>query len=380
MAIKAVSVSQLNAYIKRLMASDPILMRAYVSGEIANLTRHSSGHWYFSLKDDQSSIRCFLPRDKVVTLRFELDEGIKINASGSVSVFERNGSYSFNIRDIDIQGEGELKKAFDLLMQRLNAEGLFAEERKRTLPTFPKKIAVLTSPTGAAIRDIISTVKRRNPLVDILIYPCLVQGEGAAETVVSGIRLINESFPDTDIMIVGRGGGSMDELWTFNEESVARAVAASEIPVISAVGHERDYVISDYAADVRAATPTAAAELAVPDINYYKDILRICSPAKMFYLLSEQMETKQRRLRQAGLSADAAVESVLNAAAHRLSMLKLNIESFDPMRQLEKGYAIAKTECGTWVSGVKNLSEGSRIRLIMKDGELDCLVENIKEN
>ncbi|MBQ4234326.1 MAG: exodeoxyribonuclease VII large subunit, partial [Firmicutes bacterium] len=294
--MRPVSVSQLNGYIKRTLATDPILSAVTVRGEISKLTFHSSGHVYFTLKDETSRLSCFLAADRVPGLRFELDEGMEILAEGSVSVYERGGYYSLNIRSVEAAGEGALNAAFEKLKAKLSAEGLFDERLKRKLPDFPRLIGVVTSPTGAAVHDIITTVKRRDPLADILIYPCLVQGPGAAASVCAGIEALNSQFPQIDVLIVGRGGGSKEDLWTFNEESVARAVRASKIPVISAVGHEVDVTICDLAADVRGATPTAAAELAVPQLSVYTDSMKASSPEKLGMILSQALEYSGQRM------------------------------------------------------------------------------------
>ena len=258
MALKPISVSQLNGYIKRILQTDPILGNVSVIGEISNLKFHGSGHIYFSLKDANSKINCFLPMDQRKYLRFELSEGMEITASGYLYLYERGGSYSLNIRDINVEGRGNLDLAFEQLKNRLEQEGLFDERYKKKLPLFPEKIAVVTSETGAAVRDIIKTIKSRNCMTDIIVFPCLVQGKQAGADIAKTIAKVNDLYPEIDVMIVGRGGGSKEELWAFNEEVVARSIFLSEIPVISAVGHETDFSISDWVADVRAATPTAA--------------------------------------------------------------------------------------------------------------------------
>ena len=351
--MKAVSVSQLNSYVGRILSTDPILCNIAVKGEVSNLTKHSSGHWYFSLKDAQSRLNCFLLSSRVMNLRFDIEEGMEITAYGNVSVYEKGGSYSLQIRDIEAEGEGTLKMAFDKLKKKLEAEGLFSVEHKRKIPAAPKKIGVVTSPTGAAIKDIISTVKRRNPMVDILLYPALVQGNGSAASVCEGIRTLNEKFPDLDVLIVGRGGGSIEDLWTFNEESVARAVYDSKIPVISAVGHEIDYVITDYVADLRGATPTAAAELAVPHVDNYKDRLQRLRPENMFMYLEDK----------------------IYHAEYRLKMLHAAISASDPSIPLSRGYSMVEKD-GTYVSSSKDLSAGDRITIHMTDGNV---IANISE-
>lgn len=356
------------------MANDPILMNISVFGELTNLTKHSSGHWYFSLKDENSTIRCFLPYDKVSKLRFDLDEGMSVTAYGSISVYEKGGSYSLIIRDIDVKGEGDLKKAFDLLVKKLASEGLFDDDKKKSLPEFPKNIGIVTSPTGAAVRDIITTIKRRNPLVNLLLFPCLVQGNGASESIIKGIEYFNKEHNDFDLIIIGRGGGSAEDLWAFNEESVARAIYASNLPIVSAVGHEVDYVISDYVADLRAATPTAAAELTVPDINYYKDIVAMSSPAKMFNLLLDKIVNYSEHIKHLKQSCDSAIESLFVDARHKIELLKSEIESYNPLNQLEKGYAVLKNKDGKWIVSESNVKINENISILLKDGELECQV------
>ncbi len=352
--MKAVSVSQLNTYIKRILSTDPILCNIAVKGEVSNLTKHASGHWYFSLKDDDSRINCFLPSSRVPSLRFDLDEGMEITAFGNVSVYERGGSYSLQIRDIEAEGEGTLKQAFEKLKRKLEEEGLFDPAHKRPIPSQPRRIGVVTSPTGAAIRDIISTVRRRNPSVDILLYPALVQGEGSAKSVCEGIETLNSKFPELDLLIVGRGGGSAEDLWTFNEESVARAVYASKIPVISAVGHEIDYVITDYVADLRGATPTAAAELAVPHIDTYKDRLRRLDPKILYGYLEEHVFDLERRLK----------------------IIKMAIDASDPGTVLSKGFAVVQ-KGDDYISDISKFSKGDTLKVRFAKGALIAKVTEV---
>lgn len=379
MAIKPVSVSQLNSYIKRILGTDPILMNVSVKGEISNLTKHSSGHWYFALKDEGSKINCFLPSNRVSSLRFELSEGMEITAYGSISVYEKGGYYSLNIRDIDIEGEGALKAAFENLKNKLSSEGLFDISHKKTLPVFPKNIGVVTSPTGAAVRDIITTVRRRNPMVNILVYPCQVQGEGSAESVCRGISYFNEQKPETDILIVGRGGGSAEDLWTFNEESVARAIYKSNIPVISAVGHEVDYLISDYVADVRGATPTAAAELAVPHIDNLKDRVRRGAPENLYPILAGKVRTMEIRIQALRNEADFSTKSMLSVLENRLALLKSELSISDPMAVLQRGYAIVKDKEGRWIMSSKDIKPGDKLEIVMKDGKICCAAAEVQD-
>ena len=374
MALKPVSVSQLNSYIQRIVKSDPILSNIGVSGEISNLKYHSSGHVYLDLKDEGSKIKCFIPSDRVQHLRFMLAEGMKVCAYGFINVYEPGGYYSLSVRSIEAEGEGELKKAFELLKQKLQDEGLFDEERKRQIPAFPKKVGIITSSTGAAVKDIITTIKRRNPFIDVLLYPCSVQGEGSAKDVASAIESFNRLFPETDVLIAGRGGGSAEDLWSFNEECVARAVFSSKIPVISAVGHEQDYVISDFAADMRAATPTAAAELVSPDISYIKDRIEHCSPLNMSAYLKNYIENSKLELDSCKRYLDDAMRQYISGLESRTDMLKMQSEALNPMAVLDKGYALVKLQ-NTVVSKAEVLTPGDEISLVFRDGRADCKVE-----
>lgn len=257
------SVAELNRWIKHVLERDERLGDVWVRGEISNFTHHTSGHMYFTLKDRDSKIRVVMFASYNRFLKFMPKDGTKALVRGSISAFERDGTYQLYAREMQPDGLGSLYLAFEQLKAKLEAEGLFAPERKRPLPAFPKRVGVVTSPTGAAIRDICTTIKRRYPMAEIVIAPAIVQGTEAPASIVTALQIIHEA-PDIDVLIVGRGGGSIEELWAFNDERVARAIAASRIPVISAVGHETDFTIADFVADLRAATPTAAAELAVP--------------------------------------------------------------------------------------------------------------------
>jgi len=378
--MKSITVSQLNRYIARVISTDPILMDVAVKGEISRITRHSSGNWFFDLKDSSSKIGCFLSAARVSTLRYELSEGMEFTVFGNISVFERSGSYSLFVTDIQAEGEGALAAAFEKLKRKLEAEGLFDAAHKKKLPDFPSKIGVVTSPTGAVIKDIAQTLKRRAPMVEILLYPALVQGQGSAATICEGIKFFNEKRPDTDIIIIGRGGGSLEDLWTFNEESVARAVYASKIPVISAVGHESDHVISDLAADVRASTPTAAAEICAPHIDNLKDRVRNCSPSETFRMLSDRIELQRSVLTRLKDGLDNAAVSKIDSLTARLRLAGTDLKASDPMAVLSSGYAAVKGHEGKWLSKAEGLSPGDCIKLIFKDGSADCSVNEVTLN
>ncbi|MBQ4067102.1 MAG: exodeoxyribonuclease VII large subunit, partial [Clostridia bacterium] len=261
----ALTVTELNEYIKDLFDLNPPLTDIYIKGEISNYKAHSSGHLYFTLKDEGGALKCVMFRASAFSLGFRPENGMKVTAHGRVSTFVRDGAYQLYCDSMEPEGVGSLYIAYEQLKKKLESEGLFAEERKKPLPKIPSRVGVVTSPTGAAVRDIINVCKRRFPYAEVIVYPALVQGDGAVASVAGGIEYFNKSNM-ADVLIVGRGGGSIEDLWAFNSELVARAVAASHIPVISAVGHETDFTICDFVADKRAPTPSAAAEIAVPDI------------------------------------------------------------------------------------------------------------------
>jgi exodeoxyribonuclease VII large subunit len=264
------SVNALTKYIKRKFDADPHLRDVHVRGEISNFKQHSSGHMYFTLKDEKARILAVMFSSQSRTMKFTPENGMKVIVKGEISVYEPSGQYQIYIKEMRPDGIGELFLAYEQLKQRLELEGLFAIETKKAIPLFPRTVGVITSPTGAAIRDVITTIKRRYPIANILVFPALVQGDNAAPSIAKAIAKAN-SMDEIDVLIVGRGGGSIEELWAFNEELVARAIFSSTIPIISAVGHETDFTIADFVADLRAPTPTAAAELAVPHIEELLD-------------------------------------------------------------------------------------------------------------
>lgn len=376
MALKPVTVSQLNEYISRVIATDPLLGAVVVKGEISNLKYHSTGHVYFSIIDAVSKINCFLPREYAKTLHYQLDDGMEVTLTGSVSVFKKNGTYSLYVRNVEVSGEGNLAIAFEKMKAKLSAEGLFDSAHKKPIPKFPDKIGVITSATGAAVKDILKILKNRNNLVDVMIFPVLVQGDGAAADISRMIEYVNAHFDDIDTLIVGRGGGSADDLWAFNEEPVARAIYQSRIPVISAVGHEIDFTISDLVADLRAETPTAAAQLAVPDtaqlaetLGTLKEHLYVQLSNKLMYhrLLIDNLaqEMKSRLSVQIG-----EMESVLERS-------RLILEENNPAKILENGYAVLTGEDGHVVTGTGQLSLDGRYVITLKDGFAKCTITEI---
>jgi len=318
---RVLSVLELTRYIKGRMESDPNLANVWVRGEISNFTHHTSGHMYFTLKDAGSRIKAIMFVSHNRRLPFIPKDGTKVIANGHISIYERDGQYQLYVTQMQPDGIGSLYLAFEQLKQKLAAEGLFAAEAKKPIPKFPRAVGVITSPTGAAIRDIITTLQRRNPAVHILLYPVLVQGTQAAASIVRAIEVMNERN-EVDVLIVGRGGGSLEELWAFNEEPVARAIYASRIPIISAVGHETDFTIADFVADLRAATPTAAAELAVPHALELKQQLAYAEQSLLRGLKRMLDRQKERLARLQRSPALLYPERLLQQPAERLDRLQ----------------------------------------------------------
>lgn len=393
-----VTVTQLNEYVKSLLGVDPLLRGLSLRGEISNFKRHSSGHLYFSLKDAQSVIRCVMFRQNAFSLRFAPRDGMQVVLRGYVSVYTRDGQYQFYCEGMQADGVGALYQQFERNKARFAEEGLFDEAHKRPLPLLARRIGVVTSPTGAVIRDIIRVSHRRNPSVDILLYPCKVQGEGASESICAGIRALNAQ--DVDVIIVGRGGGSLEDLWAFNEESVVRAVYASRIPIISAVGHETDFALSDFAADVRASTPSNAAELAVLDV---RDAMQhVDSLASALHAAAlHQVEIKEKQLaalreraalRNAHLLFDrqlAALDekrrqldqcalSAVNLRSTELAHLTARLRALDPEQVLRRGYALARI-AGDTVTRVGQAKEGDALTVRVSDGRIHATVTRTEE-
>lgn len=385
-----VRVRQLNNYIGRILRNDPMLSSISVLGEISNLKFHSSGHVYFSLKDSDSKVNCFLAAGNLQYISVPLEEGTEIIASGYISVYERGGYYSLNVRNIEINGAGQLALRFEELKKKLEREGLFDVDMKKPLPVFPQKVAVVTSETGAAVQDIIKTIKEKNNYTDILIFPVLVQGPAAASDIASTIDVINSSHSDVNVIIVGRGGGSMEELWAFNEEKVARSIFNSKIPVISAVGHETDFTISDFVADFRATTPTAAGEAAVPDIRELLNSIDRIKEESRFNLINlinisttglEALNPLaftghiQSRIDYEQMNADRIVEEMKSAINDRIvfgndkiKMLKEIIEASNPKSILMRGYSVVTDSEGKIINTAESLKPGDTVTIETSKG------------
>lgn len=402
MAAKPIKVSQLNNYIKRILQSDPLLGNISVTGEISNLKFHSSGHVYFSLKDEASRINCFLAADNVRHIRYELSEGMEIVVDGYIYLYERGGSYSINVQNIEVAGAGALSIAFENLKNKLLSEGIFDEAHKKPLPFFPHNIAVVTSDTGAAVRDIVKIIKSRNNIVNVYICPVLVQGPNAAADISSMIDELNETMPQLDIIITGRGGGSAEELWAFNEETVARSIYNSKIPVISAVGHETDFTIADFAADKRAETPTAAAVMAVPDIS---QLQLTCSDLadKLDAAISSFIEMKQitlegmnsdnltlwinnslqlYSLRLDGLYSDIAgsADSIIYDNTNNITKLRETLDNLNPERILAMGYCAVSDKNGRLVSSALALEANDEVTITVSDGSAEAQIISVRRN
>ena len=393
------SVSSVNQYIKSLFMDDFALNHIYVRGEVSNCKYHSSGHIYFTLKDRGGAIACVMFAGNRKGLNFRMTEGMAVIVFGSGSVYEIDGRYQLYAREIMQEGAGKLYEAYEALKKKLLAEGLFDEEHKLDIPKYPKRLGVVTARTGAAVQDIINVSLRRNPWLQIVFCPATVQGEGAVQSVVRGIRALEEA--GVDVMIVGRGGGSIEDLWAFNEEMVARAVYDCKIPVISAVGHETDTTIIDYVADLRAPTPSAAAELAVPDMRIvlgqlqgYEEALeaameqimalcrqRVDSYARVFRHLNPQSRLNDRRQRLMEIEdrLRLGMERRIEQAKSELAIRTQQLEGVSPLRQLERGYAYVSDEDGHGVASAEQVTVGQHLFLDVKDGMIESEVTAIQK-
>ncbi len=390
------TVTQINNYIKAILDKVPVLQNVWIKGEISNFKLHSSGHIYLTLKDEGAVLKAVMFKSAAASLKFKPADGMKILARGRISVYEAGGQYQMYIEEMEAEGTGDLYARFEELKKRLSDEGLFDEKRKKPIPKFPAKIGIVTSPTGAAIRDMVNVLRRRCPMVSAVIYPCLVQGENASRSIVEGIEYFN-SHKNVDVIIVGRGGGSIEDLWAFNEEITARAVAASLIPVISAVGHEIDFTICDFVADLRAPTPSAAAELAVPDIIELKRAIDSYSNRLSISLKSKldsqyrQLELLSKRsvftrfnkiLEEREQTIDFMFDRFLNAYKNKaevaeklFSALCGKLSALNPLSIFERGYCTALKD-GKAINCINQVETGDKIILRVTDGELDCDVIN----
>lgn len=396
MKLRALDISEVNSYIKRILTNDPILYNLRVKGEISNFKVHSSGNVYLSLKDEKSKLNCIIFKSNY-DKSLNLDNGVKIIASGYISVYERDGAYQLYINEVEIEGIGNLYIEFNKLKEKLKKEGLFDTKYKKEIPKMPRSIGVITSPTGAVIRDIINVTKRRFPKVDIKLYPVNVQGDKSASDICEGIEFFNR-MENVDTIIVGRGGGSLEELWSFNEEIVAREIFKSKIPIISAVGHETDFTICDFVSDMRAPTPSAAAEIATPDLSeiYYKlNTIRnrmnrslnnqvILDNEKLNntfdkinnYMKNYIVRDKVIQLDQIYDKINLRLEQKLETSKEKLSKKAALLHNLSPLATISRGYSIVEKN-GQVINSIEEVNITDDINITLTDGSLECNVNKI---
>ncbi len=393
------TVRQVNSYIKNMFAQDFMLSRIYVKGEISNCKYHTSGHIYFSLKDESGTIACVMFAGQRSGLSFRLQEGQQVIVLGSVSVYERSGQYQLYAREIILDGAGALYEKFEALKKELSEMGMFAQEYKRPIPKYIHTLGIVTAPAGAAVRDIINISGRRNPYVQLILYPAQVQGAGAADSIVRGIHALEKK--KVDVMIVGRGGGSIEDLWAFNEEKVARAIFECSIPVISAVGHETDTTIADFAADLRAPTPSAAAELAVYDYRearermqgyresiYRQMSLKISEKRSVLERLNMRLNyahprQKLNESRQYAVELENRLRQImkekLDVNRHRLEIYVEKMRGLSPLDKLSSGYSYVSSVNGENIRSIRQAAEGSQIEIYVRDGKITADVTGTEE-
>lgn len=393
------TVKQVNSYIKNMFTQDFMLNRIYVKGEVSNCKYHTSGHIYFSLKDESGTIACVMFAGCRAGLSFRMKEGQQVIVLGSVSVYERDGKYQLYAREIVPDGAGLLYEKFEALKKELAEMGMFAPEYKQPIPKYVRTVGIVTAPTGAAVRDIINIAGRRNPYVQLLLYPALVQGDGAAESIVKGIRALEAK--NVDVIIVGRGGGSIEDLWAFNEEIVARAVFDCTVPVISAVGHETDTTIIDYVADLRAPTPSAAAELAVYEYREVKEAMLSCAQRMRRSVLT-RAEAQRARLNQLQLRLRfahprqklnekrqycaeledrlrALMERSLTAEKHRLALCAERMKGLSPLEKLNQGFSFVQDQNGRNIKSIRQAEPGGHLTVFVADGRIEAEVISAEE-
>ena len=396
---KVYSVGQVNTYIRNMFTQDFVLNRVSVRGEISNLKYHTSGHIYFTLKDASAAIACVMFAGARGGLAFRMSTGQQVVVDGAVNVYERDGKYQLYATKIRQDGAGELYEKFLELKEELEEMGMFAPEYKQPIPKFVRRLGVVTASTGAAIRDIINIATRRNPGIRIILYPAKVQGEGAAESVAAGLAALDAL--GVDVIIVGRGGGSIEDLWAFNEETVARAIFSCHTPVISAVGHETDTTIADFVADLRAPTPSAAAELAVADVTAWlqaldedalqlqrimqrmiKDArsrLRECELRMRYAKPQQRLMQQKQRLDEYEERLRRAMQSLLEQTRHQLALSEERLRRLSPYEKLESGYGCILTEDGRRVRSVSQVAPGEVVQICLADGRMTARIQEVKE-
>jgi len=395
------SVSQISNYLEALFSTDEVLQDLWVKGEVSNFYQANSGHMYFTIKDEDAQLKTVMFRYKSKGIDFELEDGMEIAVHGYINIYKVRGEYQLYADEIIPEGKGSLYEAFEKLKKKLKEEGLFAEEHKKKIPMIPKKIGIVTSPTGAAIRDMLSVVDRRFEHVSILIVPSLVQGDKAADQIVAGINYLN-SRDDIDLIIVSRGGGSIEDLWPFNEEKVARAIFSSEIPVISGVGHETDFTIADFVADLRAPTPSAAAELAIGNreeienrldnlsrrllqnqkarLKNARERLSSISNRRIFKKPEELFINKMQRLDELSRELKWNMEKKLNKSKERFKILSSKMDTLSPLKTIKRGYSITYDEDENPVTDISEVNKGDKVKTTIINGSFLSTVDQIEED
>jgi len=404
--INILTVTQLNTYVKSILDGDDKLYEVFLIGEISNFTDHyQSGHLYFSLKDEKCTIKAVMFSFNAKGLKFRPENGMSVIVRGKVSLYENSGNYQIYVEDMQPEGLGSLNLAFEQLKEKLFKEGLFDEKLKKKIPKYPQKVGLITAKTGAAIHDVLSILKRRFPLIEVLHYPVSVQGKNASEQIINAIKFFNkQTLKDykADVLIVTRGGGSIEDLWSFNDENLAREISKSEIPIISAVGHETDFTICDFVSDLRAPTPSAAAELVSPDIN--ETILKIDTLVLRMkkvifdeiknyrnkldkFLSKDQLKEQKRLISKKNLRLEltvnrlkAAFEKIIFEKKESYLMLISKLDNLSPLKILRSGYSLITTKSGEVINSVKKVKENEKIKVKLKDGDLICSVEEKTEN
>lgn len=393
------TVAQVNSYIKNMFTQDFFLRTIFVKGEVSNCKYHSSGHIYFTLKDEKGTIACVMFAGNRNRLSFQMKEGQRVVVGGTIDVYERDGKYQLYAREIILDGAGLLYEKYEQLKKELEEMGMFAQEYKQPIPKYIRTLGVVTAPTGAAIQDIINITRRRNPYVQIILYPAIVQGEQAAQSIVKGIHALEKYKPD--VMIVGRGGGSIEDLWAFNEEIVAKAVFDCSVPIISAVGHETDTTIIDYVSDLRAPTPSAAAELAVYEYaqleQKLENLKQVLTEKEKKQLQRQKAELANRQLRLQYLSPknqiqekrtysmeleeklELLMQKQLTDKRHRLELYVEIMKGLSPLEKLSQGYAFVEDEQGKVIHDVHQVKEADKVRIYLKNGSIGATVDKVTE-
>ena len=399
--MKVYSVSQINNYIKRLFENDVFLQDIYIEAEISNFKAHSSGHLYMTLKDSGAAVNAVMFRSYAEKLKFMPEDGMKVLINGYISLYEKTGQYQFYVLSMEPAGKGALYIAYEQLKERLEHSGVFDQKYKKDIPSYPKCVAVITSPTGAAVRDIIQVSGRRNPNVKIVVVPVLVQGDDAAPSIANAIESVNK-WGQADTIIVGRGGGSIEDLWAFNEEMVARAIFESKIPIISAVGHETDFTIADFIADMRAPTPSAAAEIAIPEnegmslavinnykrLNYLMDIilssrknnLQTLSTKHCFTGFADNIYDHEIYVSQLQNRLISKIQNKIEFANQTLKHKIDNLENISPLKILQKGYSLTYNDKQKLIRSTESVNIGDKINVVLNDGNITATVEEVRNN